>query len=332
MARICLTTTAVKTEWSPYALSNYNRVLRAAQSDSIRQHSLTEFASEADCVLFVESRCRFHTDVMASMVYKEHKSKCLIFDLQDNTIPRIPGIYMGIPSHLHSFPIYEYGFYTRVFDNRVISDGLSFSQGEYLFSFIGSSSNCPSVRKRILRLKHGDCLLEDCSSGQSDLDKRYAELLSRSKFVLCPRGVGASTWRMFETMRAGRVPVIVSDEWCPPKGLNWEEFSIRIIEKDIDQIPDILESLKFRAQDMGTKARHAWEANFGLKTSFHWIAEACMRIQQVRDRYRHVERRSVLGESLRPLYGKDFYKEMLRELPRRTGTYKWIQRAILGLR
>lgn len=331
MARICVTTTAVKTEWSPYALSNYNRVLQAAESDSIRQHALTPSASDADCVLFVESRCRFHTDILASKIYKEHMSKCLLFDLQDNTIPRIPGIYMGIPSHLHSVPIYEYGFYMRVFDNRVIRDSLSFSQAEYLFSFIGRSSNCASVRNRILRLRHGDCFLEDSSSGQSDRDKRYAELLSKSKFVLCPRGVGASTWRVFETMRAGRVPVIVSDEWCPPKGPKWEEFSIRITEKDIDQIPDILESLKVRAPDMGTKARNAWDSHFSLTTSFHWIAETCLRIQQLRDRYHHVERRRIVGESLRPLYRKDFYKEMLRELPRRTGTKNWIQRTILGI-
>jgi hypothetical protein len=103
-----------------------------------------------------------------------------------------------------------------------------------------------------------------------------------------------------------------------PIGPKWE-FSIRIAEKDIDQSPDILESLKGRAQDMGTRAHHAWEANFHLTTSFHWIVEACLRIQLIRERYRHVERRSILGESLRPLYRKAFYKEMLRELPRRTG-------------
>ena len=118
--------------------------------------------------------------------------------------------------------------------------------------------------------------------------------------------------------------MIVSDEWYPPKGPSWDEFSVRVREQDIEEIPARIESLKGRAQDMGTKARHAWEANFDLATSFHWIAEACLRIQQIRDRYRHAERRSILGETLRPLYRKAFYKEMLRELPRRTGT-NWIQ-------
>jgi hypothetical protein len=239
---------------------------------------------------------------------------------------------MGIPIELHGFPIYEYGFYLRVFDNLVIQNEPTFSQAEYLFSFVGSSSNSASVRNRILRLRHEACFLEDSSSGQSDRDTRYAELLHKSKFVLCPRGVGASTWRVFETMRAGRVPVIVSDEWCPPRGPSWHEFSLKVDEKDIDQIPDILESVKERAREMGTKARQAWEAHFNLTTSFHWIAEACLRIQKIRERYHHVERRSILGESILPLYRKEFYKEMLRELPRRTVTNKWISEIISGVR
>jgi hypothetical protein len=91
-------------------------------------------------------------------------------------------------------------------------------EAKYLFSFVGNSSNCASLRKRILKLKHAESLLEDSSSSQSDRDVRYAEFLSKSKFVLCPRGLGPSTWRVFETMRAQRVPV--SDEWRPLSARN----------------------------------------------------------------------------------------------------------------
>ena len=35
-------------------------------------------------------------------------------------------------------------------------------------------------------------------------------MLRQSKFVICPRGVGTSSIRLFECLRAGRVPIIVA--------------------------------------------------------------------------------------------------------------------------
>jgi hypothetical protein len=36
----------------------------------------------------------------------------------------------------------------------------------------------------------------------------------------CPAGIGPATYRLFEAMELGRVPVILSDEWVPRKGLD----------------------------------------------------------------------------------------------------------------
>jgi hypothetical protein len=58
-----------------------------------------------------------------------------------------------------------------------------------------------------------------------------------SKFVLCPRGYACSRWRLFETMMAGRVPVIISDQWVPPEGPAWERFSVRVSQKHVAQPP-----------------------------------------------------------------------------------------------
>jgi hypothetical protein len=44
-------------------------------------------------------------------------------------------------------------------------------------------------------------------AADKDLPKlRYAELLIASKFVLCPRGNGASSIRLFESMQLGICP------------------------------------------------------------------------------------------------------------------------------
>ena len=45
---------------------------------------------------------------------------------------------------------------------------------------------------------------------QQDYQRRYAETTKASKFVLCPRGLSVSSISLFETMRMGRVPVILA--------------------------------------------------------------------------------------------------------------------------
>ena len=57
----------------------------------------------------------------------------------------------------------------------------------------------------------------------------------------------------------GRVPVIISDDWIPMADVPWHLFSIQIRESDVKRIPEILEGRKREAEEMGMKARQAWE-------------------------------------------------------------------------
>jgi hypothetical protein len=318
VSKIFITTTAKNTRWDPYARSNYDRIIRAAEAYSGRDHSIAISPSEADSIVFVGSSSKFHFDVLESELYRKFRSNSLIFDFQDNTIPRVAGIYMTIPYALRT-PIYKSGFYVRVFDNSVLDDDTPFSQCTYLFSFIGRVVNCPHVRNRVVRLEHPRAYLEDAWSHQSDSDKRYAGILQKSKFILCPRGYGASTWRLFETMRAGRVPVIISDEWLAPGGLEWDKFSIRVPEREVDRIPAALEALEEVSEEMGLAARKAWEDNFSVAKSFGWIAETTTKIQSVRSAYAQVENRITITETLNPLYRRSYYREVAREVMARVG-------------
>ena len=53
--------------------------------------------------------------------------------------------------------------------------------------------------------------------------------------MLCPRGQGTSSIRLFEAMRMGIAPVIISDKWIGPKGPEWESFAVFVKEKDISR-------------------------------------------------------------------------------------------------
>lgn len=130
--------------------------------------------------------------------------------------------------------------------------------------------------------------------------REYAEAVANSKFVLCPRGFGVSSLRIFETMKAGRVPVIISDDWVPPDGPAWASFSMRVREKDIRALSEILERHEISAGEWGTLARLNWEQWFSEEASFHRIVEWCVSIMQSRKIPERYMRKLVLARLLEP--------------------------------
>lgn len=315
MSRIFVATAAVNTEHSPFELSDYLRVLRAAEHDVIKKHVCVTDPDDADFILFVGSRYQYHFDVLSSQIYQAYRDRCFIFDNKDNPIPSLPGVYMGIPNYLQKCPAYRHGFYLRTFDNGVLRDCTSFDECKYLFSFVGAVANSPSVRREVLSLESKDGFVKDSSSHQCDVDGTYAKLLAESKFVICPRGKGPSTWRVFEAMRSGRSPVIVSDEWVPPIGPRWLDFAVFVRECDVPQIPDRLRSLEHAAEEMGRTAYDEWSRNFSLSRAFNWIGDTLESIEQSRSSWRTTVKRSRLLEAVsRRIHGRQYLKEYVRQL------------------
>nr|WP_280818952.1 exostosin family protein [Methylobacterium variabile] len=93
-----------------------------------------------------------------------------------------------------------------------------------------------------------------------DLTRSYVNLIRDSHFVLCPRGFGASSIRIFEAMCLGRAPVIIGDAWTRPPGADWERFSVRVAEDQVAEIPERLAALREQAPAMGALAAETFRA------------------------------------------------------------------------
>jgi hypothetical protein len=73
---------------------------------------------------------------------------------------------------------------------------------------------------------------------------QFVELMSRSVFALCPRGYGKTSFRMYEAMQLGCIPVYIYDEpWLPYTDvLDWSEFAVLVHLNDAGSLHDILSS------------------------------------------------------------------------------------------
>jgi hypothetical protein len=179
-------------------------------------------------------------------------AKCFVYDERDQPFFTLPGLYVGATRRLVSRHPAVSSPYLYV---PALAD-VAPAEPTLLFSFRGARTS--PVRDAILGLSADRGRVID-TSGIDFFDRTaeaqqrrvaaavaYAELIGQSKFVLCPRGNGPSSFRLYETLRAGRVPVIISDEWVEPPGIPWERCAIRVAESEVGGIPDLLASLESR--------------------------------------------------------------------------------------
>jgi len=72
----------------------------------------------------------------------------------------------------------------------------------------------------------------------------FEQIMNRSIFALCPRGFGKTSFRMYEAIQMGCIPVYIYDDpWLPyEQEINWEDFSVSCHVDDLSYLPDILHS------------------------------------------------------------------------------------------
>jgi FkbM family methyltransferase len=81
-------------------------------------------------------------------------------------------------------------------------------------------------------------------------EKEYKDILSRSRFSLCPRGTGPSTIRFWESLQAGAIPVLISDSMSLPEGIDWHECIIQVQECDVTKIEEYLSSISIEKESI----------------------------------------------------------------------------------
>ncbi len=202
--------------------------------------------------------------------------KHIVWDWGDRPTGRHSGFYSSLPRRLFDHRRHRTFIYPLAFNEMV--DEFPLADARYNFGFIGGVT--ASVREELFKaLKPREAAdnaifkvqgadwskVSDRSGGP--IKSEYAEFLRSTKFILCPRGYGVGTARLFETMKARRVPVIISDQYVLPADIDWGACSISVSEKDVSIIPGLVSARLNDWPSMATQARKVWELNF---------SEACL--------------------------------------------------------
>ncbi len=263
----------------------------SAQGDIFHLHHITDDPDTADVILFVEHHPGSDLFVERAINHplrRRYPDKAFLYHDADYAFPFMPGIYPSIKKPYYNSVLCRSGTYiARLAENEAIIYNPKLDSSEILFSFVGAN-NC-TARSNILSLVSSNTYLKDTTGDHAWLlsaeerkiyEQNYVDVLRRSEFILCPRGIGPSTYRLYEAMEMGKCPVIISDDWVEPPFIPWSDFSIRVPEADYAKLPEILHSIS--GNGMGVIARKAWETYVAKPVCFHWMVESCISIMKER--------------------------------------------------
>lgn len=225
--------------------------------------TLVDAPREADIVLYVEGGYVGFANIpdLLGRMSTAPQARHLMFSESDWPYPILPGAFPSLARAARGADGWSYLIRLPL---ATRAPSRATTPARHLFSFLGRVSTHP-VRSALLRLDAPDTPCLDLSEAPRrlpdfDFARSYIALIEDSDFVLCPRGFGASSIRIFEAMHLGRVPVIVGDAWREPPGAAWDRFSVRIAEDRIDTIPEILAALRPRAPEMGALAAETFRS------------------------------------------------------------------------
>jgi hypothetical protein len=145
-------------------------------------------------------------------------------------------------------------------------------------SFVGSMTHPIRQSMESILLGNPDVFLStsqwsvEVPSDRVDLFKRVTQ---RSIFSLCPRGYGATSYRLYESMQLGAIPVYVSDKHLLPWSdeLDWSQFSILVKPHEIDNIVQMaLGESASKVRKMQDKLYSTWVDYFSIESTCKHIA------------------------------------------------------------
>lgn len=297
MAKVCLMP-ADPTHDENHWANPYGVFKRAFMKSKDWQHLLLEDPDKADVIIICGPlrNSRFPIALLSNSVIRKNMHKCVWFSTEDDAFQFLVGIYTSLINKGLDRKYFRGGFYPHVALGAPLEPFSLEADFKYLFSFCGSFDT-HRVRERIGLITHprGKIKNTDKDPGRGygqgsevygDYAKQLVDSIMLSKFVLCPRGKCPSSHRLFQTMKARRVPVVISDDWERPPHVPWDVFCVFVRERDIFNIPEILARAEDNFPEKATAARKAWEQYFAFENLANTVTDWSLEVLTAKNTHR----------------------------------------------
>lgn len=272
--------------------------IRGVIEENAHLYSVTTSPGLAEIILFQNDH---PTYIRATEEFSKWPHKCIVISETDEPYFFLPACYCSNRSSWLSRGRTETIAYIQTLrenPNPFVLAAKSRTPPKFLYSFQGGATSW--VRKKIFKnLPVADDMnivatnyyqnwnnSQEYQKQKLETQKDYADLLMQSQFFLCPRGAGTGSIRLFEVMKAGVVPVILSDRWVPPRDIPWDEFAVFVPEGGIAQLDAKIRSYASRADEMGTQARLSWTQFCEVGADAATLSRALRRLQSQRNETR----------------------------------------------
>jgi len=285
---------------SPGASPRQHDQLRELYSASTpRLHEWTDDPAEADVIFLTNAQQQWGALLEKSPLPRRFPEKCFVLSEQWEPPFLLAGIYANAPRtagwrgrfRTGSYALHHPDFRNAFIESYDYEKEAARRNPDLLASFLGR--NCHPVRERLLAMNfpQDKILIEDTSTfnafshgteGKIAAQQRYFEICLRSKFILCPRGAGPNSIRLFEALKLGIAPVIISDAWVRCEGPRWDDFAFFIAEKDIATVETVMERAEPEYRQRGLLARKAYEEFFSPRSYFNYLVAAATSARRAR--------------------------------------------------
>jgi len=273
---------------------NQADALSALWRASDKKHELVAEAQQADLCLVCNiagpdwfADLRRNTDISAC------PGKYFAIHDGDVAYPLLHGIYNSVSPKKNFFGRYRggaYNLFPHSTRNPVVESfpGRAYELAKTKdISFWGQNSS--AVRRRLCAIRWPENIevvdttgrytaFAELYDSKAVFQERYCSALAGAKFALCPRGKSPSSMRLFEALKMGVAPVIVSDDLMLPEGPCWNEFSIRVPESHIERLPSIVAEHALSYREMGRMAQMAFQEFFRDDMYFNYLVACAMDI------------------------------------------------------
>jgi len=262
-------------EGCDWAILMRDQILR---SDDPR-YEMTDQPEQANIIVFWEPHQRSQViripRLRAHPLVQQFPNKVFVVSVEDAPLGLLSGLYTCLPAWRHHPHRHRTTLYYRTQNPflRSLRAGRHVASPPYLASFLGSPSH--ALRRRLFEMAesldaHNIKITEtpynrflipqdpELLPGQLV----FLDTILDAKFSLCPRGNGAGSYRLQESLALGRAPVIISDAWVPVAGLEWNRFAIFVSEDSLENLPEILREHEPRWKEMGDLAKQTYESHF----------------------------------------------------------------------